>query len=85
MNLIEKITSKKAELASIIVQLASATDRKAFLENEIADLEYRLTKVKLNNPHACLDVTQMADKGGCVGCNFEDGCIYRGKYKKFKL
>lgn len=78
MNLIETINLRKEELAEVI-------NRKAYLENEIADLEYQVTKVKLNNPDACLEVTQLIDKGGCVGCNFENGCSFLGKYKKFKL
>lgn len=50
MSLIETINFRKAELAEVMSQLNIATDRKKELENEIADLEYRLESEKINIP-----------------------------------
>lgn len=79
MTLTTRITNKKEELAKIL-------NRKAILENEIADLEDRLASVKINNPDACMNPAYPVDSGlGCVGCWFEVGCSYKGKYKEFKM
>jgi len=79
MSLIETITLRKEELAKIL-------DRKAVLEAEIADLEYRLKSERINNPDACMNPAYRVDSGvGCAGCLFEEGCSYKGKYKEFKV
>jgi Flp pilus assembly CpaF family ATPase len=86
MNLTETINLHKQELASIITQISTATNRKVYLENEIADLEYRMSSERINNPVACL-VPTMLVSGNCNICKFENGCNYRfkGEGKRFKL
>jgi len=79
MTLTNRIANKKEELAKIL-------DKKAVLENEIAELEYRLESVKINNPDACMNPAYPVDSGlGCVGCLFEEGCTFKGKYKEVKV
>ncbi len=79
MNLIEKITSRKAELAEV-------TKRKIYLEEEIKDLEYRMSCEKINNPVACLNPIMFEEKK-CGACGFYERCAYRykGDYGRFKL
>lgn|GEM_PF-3945853 len=78
MSLIDQITIRKEELAKVI-------DRKENLENEIAELEQKWNREKINNQMACLDPVKLVDGGGCRGCRFEDQCSYEGKNRKFKL
>ena len=86
MNLIETITFRKQELAEVITQLSVATDRKAYLKNEIADLEYQMQSERINNPVACLNPIVFSLKE-CGQRGFNNQCSYRGKgdYGRFKL
>lgn len=77
MNLTDQIANRKEELAKVL-------DRKISLENEIAELEYRMKSEKINNQGACLNPVQLIEKG-CDGCIFEDKCSYEGRGRKFKL
>lgn len=84
MSLTGQIANRKEELAKVISQLSIATDRKAYLEGEITELEYRMKSEKINNQGACLNPVQLIEKG-CDGCIFKDRCSYEGRGRKFKL
>lgn len=86
MNLIETINLRKAELEEVIKEFNEATYRISHLQNEIAELEYRVRSEKINNPVACLNPIMFEEKK-CGACGFYERCAYRhkGDYGRFKL